>query len=61
MCRSFGFLDVKGCLKGVFGLKASVQKHGLFPCFSEVTFLTFGRQGLGALILGHVDGGFFLD
>jgi hypothetical protein len=61
MCRSFGFLDVKACLKGVFGLKAGEQTHGLFPCISEVTFLTLGRQGLGALILGHVDGGFFLD
>ncbi len=61
MSHNFGFVDVKGCLKGVFGLKASVQKHGLFPWFSEVAFLTVGRQGLGALVLGHVDGGLFLD
>ena len=54
-------LDVKGCVNGVSALNFAFGKHGLFPCFLGCGFLTEFRQGLAALFLGDVDGGFFLD
>lgn len=56
--RSVAFLDVKGCLNGVFG---DMLRHGKSSCFSRYSVLSVVGIGWRVLVFCVADGGFFLD
>ena len=60
VCDAWGiaFLDVRGCLNGVF---RGVLGHGKSPCFSRLRVLSVVGVDWRALVFCVVDGGFFLD